>query len=148
MKALTSSVFAADGTKLNVSIPLAQKKQQQETSTWKGGYYDDKLFVAGIPNLISKNDVLCVFAAYGDAEVQMIPTSNAALVSYGNKRHAARALHELHKQFLFPGSKREIYVRFAQKLLKKAAGPKIPPKHKPSKVARPLNFAHASMDLI
>ena len=146
MKALTSSVFAADGTKLNVSIPLAPKKQQQETSTWKGGYYDDKLFVAGIPNLISKNDVLCVFAAYGDAEVQM--NLNTAVVSYGNKRHAARALHQLHKQFSFPGSKRHIYVRFARKLLNNAAGPKIPPKHKPSKVARPLNFAHASMDLI
>ena len=132
MKALTSSVFAADGTKLNVSIPLAPKKQQQETSTWKGGYHDDKLFVSGIPNLISKNDVLCVFVEYGDAEVQMM--LNSALVSYGNKRHAARALDQLHKQFSFPGSSRHIYVRFARKLLNNAAGPKIPPKHKPSKV--------------
>ena len=146
MKALTSSVFAADGTKLNVSIPLAPKKQQQETSTWNGGYHDDKLFVAGIPNFITQSEVLCVFAEYGDAEVQM--NLNTAVVSYGNKRHAARALHELHKQFSFPGSSRHIYVRFARKLLNNAAGPKIPPKHKPSKVARPLNFAHASMDLI
>jgi hypothetical protein len=146
LKALTSSVFDADGTKLNVSIPLAPKKQQVSNSAWKGEYHDDKLYVAGIPNLITKTEVLCVFAEYGDAEVQMM--HNSAFVSYGNKRHAARALDQLHKQFSFPGSSRHIYVRFARKLLNNAAGPKIPQKHKPSKVARPLNFAHASMDLI
>ena len=132
MKALTSCVFAADGTKLNVSIPLAPKKQQEGSSTWSGGYHDDKLFVSGIPNFITQSEVLCVFAAYGDAEVQM--KLNTAIVSYGNKRNAARALNQLHKQFSFPGSKRYIYVRFAYKLLNNAAGPKIPPKHKPSKV--------------
>ena len=140
MKALTSSVFAADRTKLNVSIPLAPKKQQQETSTWKGGYHDDKLFVSGIPNLISKNDVLCVFTEYGDAEVQML-ANNTAIVSYGDKRHAARALRCLHKRFSFPGTKRHIYVRYAQKLPNNATSAKIQPKQKLTVVAWSLNFA-------
>ena len=139
MKALTSSVFAADGTKLNVSIPLAPKKQQQETSTWTGGYHDDKLFVSGIPNLITKTDVLCAFAEYGDAEVQL--KNNTAIVSYSDKRDAARALRCLHKRFSFPGTKRHIYVRFAQKLPNNATSAKIQPKQKLTMVAWSLNFA-------
>ena len=62
MNALTSSVFSADGTKLNVSVPMAPKKQEVSTElVWKGGYHDDKLFVSGIPNVITKTDVLCAF---------------------------------------------------------------------------------------
>ncbi len=114
MKALTSSVFDADGIKLNVSTPLAPKKQPVSTSTWKGEYHEDKLFVAGIPNLISKTEVLGVFTEYGDVEVQMM--QNTAIVTYGDKRHAARALNCLHKSFSFPGSTRHIYVQFARKL--------------------------------
>jgi hypothetical protein len=70
LKALTSSVFNADGTKLNMSISLAPKKQQVSTSMWKGEYHEDKLFVAGISNLISETEVLEVFTEHGDAEVQ------------------------------------------------------------------------------
>ena len=146
MKAFRSTVRDENGKRLNVSIPVAPKKQQDSTSTWEGGYHVDKLYVAGIPNLISKSDVLRVFAQYGDAEVEMM--KNSAFVTYGDKRHAGRALNHLHKQFSFPGSSRYIYVRFARKHLNNAAGPKIPPKLKPTKVELPLNFAHASMDLI
>jgi hypothetical protein len=46
LKALTSTVRDENGTKLNVSIPLAPKKQQDSTSTWKGEYHEDKLYVA------------------------------------------------------------------------------------------------------
>jgi hypothetical protein len=62
LKALTSSVFDAD----------APKKQPVSTSTWKGEYHEDKLFVAGIPNLISETEVLEVFTEHSDAEVQMM----------------------------------------------------------------------------
>ena len=137
-KALTSSVFDAEGTKLHVSIPMAPKKQQ-ETSTWEGEYHDNKLFVSGIPNVITKTDVLCAFAEYGDAEVQL--KNNTAIVSYGDKRHAARALRGLHKRFSFPGSKRYIYVRFARKLPNDATSAKIQPKQKLTMVAWSLNFA-------
>ena len=133
LKALTSSVFDADGMQLNVSIPLAPKKQPVSTSTWKGEYHEGKLFVAGIPNSISKPEVLAVFSEYGDAKVQMM--QNTAFVTYGDKRHAARALNRLHKSFSFPGSTRHIYVRFARKLLNDATSPKFRPKQKLTKVA-------------
>ena len=140
MNALTSSVFSADGTKLNVSVPMAPKKQEVSTElVWKGGYHDDKLFVSGIPNVITKTDVLCAFAEYGDAEVQL--KNNTAIVSYGDKRDAARALRCLHKRFSFPGTKRHIYVRFAQKLPNNATSAKIQPKQKLTMVAWSLNFA-------
>ena len=141
MNALTSSVFSADGTKLNVSVPMAPKKQEVSTElVWKGGYHDDKLFVAGIPNMITKTDVLCVFAEYGDAEVQLM-TNNTAIVSYGDKRHAARALRCVHKRFSFPGTKRHIYVRFAQKFSNDATSAKLQPKQKLTMVAWSLNYA-------
>ncbi len=148
MTALTSSVFDADGTKLNVSVPTAPKKQEVSTEpVWKGGYHDDKLFVAGIPNMITKTDVLCVFAEYGDAEVQLM-TNNTAIVSYGDKGHAARALRCLHKKFSFAGSKRYIYVRFAQKLPNNPTSAKIQPKQKLTMVAWSLNFAQCFMHSI
>ncbi len=133
LQALTSSVFDADGMQLNVSIPLAPKKQPVSTSTWKGEYHEDKFFVAGIPNSISETEVLAVFTEHGDAEVQMM--QNTAIVTYGDKRHAARALNRLHKSFSFPGSTRHIYVRFARKLLNDATSAKFRPKQKLTKVA-------------
>jgi hypothetical protein len=74
-----------------------------------------------------------VFTEYGDAEVQMM--QNTAIVTYGDKRHAARALNRLHKSFSFPGSTRHIYVRFARKLLNDATSAKFRPKQKLTKVA-------------
>jgi RNA recognition motif-containing protein len=118
---------------LKVSIPLAPTRQPVSTSTWKGVYHEDELFVSGIPNSISETEVLAVFAEHGDAEVQMM--KNTAIVKYGDKRHAARALNRLHKSFSFPGSTRQIYVRFARKLLNDATSANFQPKHKLTKVA-------------
>ena len=138
-KALTSSVFDAEGTKLHVSIPMAPKKQQ-ETATYEGEYHDDKLFVSGIPNQITQTEMVCVFAQFGDVEVEMKP-KNTAIVSYWDKRHAAHALSSLHKRFSFPGSTRSIYVRFAQKFSNDATSAKLQPKQKLTMVAWSLNFA-------
>ena len=126
-------MFEADGLKLNVSIPLAPTKQPVTTTTWKGEYHEDELFVAGIPNSISETEVLQVFTEHGDAEVRMM--KNTAIVKYGDKRHAERALNRLHKNFSFPGSTRHIYVRFARKLPNDATSAKFQPKQKLTKVA-------------
>ena len=97
--------------------------------------------------MITKTDVLCAFAEYGDAEVQL--KNNTAIVSYGDKRDAARALRCLHKRFSFPGTtKRHIYVRFAQKLPNNATSAKIQPKQKLTMVAWSLNFAQCFMHSI
>ncbi len=103
-------------------------------------------YVAGIPKGISKTEVLYVFTQYGDAEVEMM--QNSEFVTYGDKRHAARALNCLHKSYSFPGSTRHIYVRFARKLPNDATSAKIRPKQKQTMVAWSLNFAQCFMHSI
>ena len=127
-----NTVRDENGNRLNVSIPAAPKKQQDSTSTWEGAYHVDKLYVAGIPKGISKAEVLDLFQAYCDAEVEMM--QNSAFVTYGDKRHADRAVKCVHKDFSFPGSTRHIYVRFARKLPNDATSANM--------VGCSLNFAH------
>ena len=131
-----NTVRDENGKRLIVSIPVAPKKQQDSNSKWEGEYHVDKLYVAGIPNLISKTEVLNVFTQYGDAEVKMM--QNSAIVTYGKKREADRALKALHKRYSFPGSTRPIYVRFAR----------IQPKQKQTMVGCSLNFAHCFLHSI
>ena len=141
-----NTVRDENGNRLNVSIPVAPKKQQDSTSTWEGAYHVDKLYVAGIPKGISKAEVLDVFTQYGDAEVEMM--QNSAIVTYGKKREADRALKALHKRFSFPGSTRHIYVRFARKLPNDATSANIRPKQKQTMVGCSLNFAHCFLHSI
>ena len=87
-----------------------------------------------------------MFTKYGDAEVEMM--QNSAFVTYGDKRHADRALKGLHKRYSFPGSTRQIYVRFARKLPNDATSANIRPKQKQTMVAWSLNFAQCFMHSI
>ena len=132
-----NTVRDENGNRLNVSIPAAApKKQQDSTSTWEGEYHVDKLYVAGIPKGISKTEVLRVFTKYGRAEVEMM--QNSAIVTYGEKKPADRAVKCLHKNVSFSGSTRPIYVRFAR----------IQPKQKQTMVGCSLNFAHCFLHSI
>jgi hypothetical protein len=138
LKAYKNTVRDESGKRLIVSIPETPKKQQDSNSTWEGEYHGDKLYVAGIPKGISKAEVLDLFQAYGDAEVEMM--QNSAFVTYGAKRDAERASRGLHKRYSFPGSTRRIYVRFARKLPNDATSANM--------VGCSLNFAHCFLHSI
>ena len=141
-----NTVRDENGNRLNVTIPVTPKKQQDSTSTWEGEYHVDKLYVAGIPKGISKTEVFGVFTQFGDAEVHMM--QNSAFVTYADKRHADRAVKFVHKNFSFPGSTRPIYVSFARKLPNDATSANIRSKQKQTMVDWSFYFAQCFMHSI
>ena len=65
---------------------------------------------------------------------------NNALVNFGDKKNAARAIKRLHNKFMFPGcsSSRFISVQYARKNSYNTPSAKNPPSRKPSKVTWPF----------
>ena len=110
-KALSTIVSDGHGTVFSIAYP--KEKPQASTATWEGGYEEMKLYVLGIPKFTTDTEVLSQFLPDGDCLVHMM--QNTALVTYGDKRNAARAVKRLHDKHTFPGGQRSISVTYARK---------------------------------
>ncbi len=113
LKALSSIVSDGNGTIFKVGLPLVKEQPPVSTATLNGELDDLKLYVVGIPNVTTKAEVLAEFMKDGNCEVHMM--QNDALVNFGDKKNAARAIKRLHNKFMFAGSSRFISVRYARK---------------------------------
>ncbi len=132
LKALSSIVSDGNGTIFKIGLPLVKEEPPVSTATWDGELDELKLYVVGIPNVITKAEVLAEFMKDGNCEVHMM--QNSALVNFGTQKNAARAINRLHNKFMIPGSSRFISVRHARKNSYNTPSSKNPPSQKPSKV--------------
>ena len=115
-----------------VGLPIVKEQPPVSKATWDDELDELKLYVVGIPTVTTKAEVLAEFMKDGNCEVHMM--QNNALVNFGNKKNAARAIKRLHNKFMFPGSSRFISVRYARKNSYNTPSAKHPPSQKPSKV--------------
>ena len=138
LKALSSIVSDGNGTIFKIGLPLVKEQPPVSKATWDGELDEMKLYVVGIPTVTAKAEVLAEFMKDGNCEVHMM--QNNALVKFGDKKNAARAIKRLHNKFMFPGcsSSRFISVRYARKNSYNTPSAKNPPSRKPSKVTWPL----------
>jgi hypothetical protein len=84
LKALSGIVSDGHGAILEVSFPKEKPQQALKATTWEGGYEELKLYVAGIPTLTSKTEVLGEFMQNCDCEVHMMQTT--AFVNFATKK--------------------------------------------------------------
>ena len=138
LKALSSIVSDGNGTLFKIGLPLVKEQPPVSKATWDGELDEMKLYVVGIPTVTAKAEVLAEFEKDGNCEVHMM--QNNALVKFGDKKNAARAIKRLHNKFMFPGcsSSRFISVRYARKNSYNTPSAKNPPSRKPSKVTWPF----------
>ena len=130
LKALSTIVSDGYGTVFSIAYP--KEKPQASTANWVGEYEEMKLYVVGIPNSTTETEVLSEFLQDGNCEVHLM--QNTALVNFGDKKNAARAIKRLHNKFKFPGSHRFITVRYARKKSYNTLSAKKPLSHRLSKV--------------